>query len=143
MAADSTSDSPGPNGVVGNADQGTRVLIVDDDPAGLEMLAVALLDSGFTVRTAASAAEALAEARRVPPSLVLVDVMMPEMDGFELCAVLKADPRLGQVPVVLMSAAGGDPVVQERGANVGPAGYLGKPIDLLRLVEVLRQLSTE
>ena len=60
------------------------------------MLAVALLDSGFTVRTAASAAEALAEARKRPPSLVLTDIAMPEMDGFQLCAAFRGDPGLGR-----------------------------------------------
>src|SRR3954470_1983790 len=73
----------------------TRVLVVDADVSSLEMLAVALLDSGFSVRTAASAAEALAEARKRPPSLVLTDIAMPEMDGIQLCAELRGDPSLG------------------------------------------------
>ena len=84
------------------------VLIVDDDPLNLEILAVALLDNGFSVRTADSADEALAEARRLPPSLILADVMMPIVDGFELCAAVKQDPQLGSIPVVLISAAVGD-----------------------------------
>jgi CheY-like chemotaxis protein len=120
---------------------GTRVLIVDDDPVSLEMLAVALLDSGFTVRTAANAFEALAEARRLPPSLVLSDVMMPDMDGFELCAALKEDPGLDKVPVVLLTAAYGDQADYERGASVGAADYLTKPVDLTDLIRVLRRLS--
>jgi two-component system cell cycle response regulator len=148
MAGYSSGDNQGANGVMGGAEAtpppgGTRVLIVDDDPAGLEMLAVALLDSGFTVRTAASATEALAEARRVPPSLILADVRMPDMDGFQLCATLKEDPELGQIPVVLMSATDGDSADRQRGADVGAAGYLTKPIDLPGLVKVLRHLSTE
>src|SRR3954470_19520775 len=85
----------------------TRVLVVDADVSSLEMLAVALLDSGFAVRTAASAAEALDEARRRPPALVLSDVAIPGMDGFQLCAALRGDPDLGGVPVVLLS--GGQP----------------------------------
>jgi CheY-like chemotaxis protein len=119
----------------------TRVLIVDDDPTSLEILAVALLDSGFTVRTAANAFEALVEARRVRPSLILADVMMPEMDGFQLCAAIKRDPDLGKVPVVLLSAAYGDRRDLERGASVGAADYLSKPVDLPGLVRVLRRLS--
>jgi CheY-like chemotaxis protein len=119
----------------------TRVLVVDDDPDSLEWLAMALLDSGFAVRTAASGPEALDEARRLPPALVLSDVMMPEMDGFELCAALKQDPRLRAVPVVLLSAGYGDPVDLERGANVGAADYLTKPVELDGLVDALRRLA--
>ena len=118
-----------------------RVLIVDDDPMNLEMLAVALLDNGFAVRTADSGAEALAEARRLPPALVLADVMMPDMDGFQLCATLKRDPELGAVPVVLLSAAAGDSADRQRGAEVGAADYLAKPVDLSGLVRVLRRLA--
>src|SRR6266542_1600825 len=85
----------------------TRVLVVDADARSLEMLAVALLDSGFAVRTAASAAEALAEARKRPPALILSDVAIPGMDGFQLCAALRGDPDLGSVRVVLLSGGPG------------------------------------
>ncbi len=127
--------------MAGAPDGETRVLIVDDDPSSLEILAVALLECGFAVRTAANAPEAIAEARRLRPSLVLADVMMPEMDGFELCATLKQDPQLGGVPVVLLSAAIGDRRDRERSTSVGAADYLSKPIDLDGLVEVLRRLA--
>ena len=120
---------------------GTRVLVVDDDPMSLEVLAVALLEHGFSVRTAASATEALAEARRLPPALVLADVLMPGIDGFQLCAALKDDPQLSAVPVVLLSADDGGPRDRERGASVGAADYLTKPIDLLGLVQVVRRLA--
>jgi CheY-like chemotaxis protein len=123
----------------------TRVLVVDADARSLEMLAVALLDSGFAVRTAASAAEALAEARKRPPALILSDVAIPGMDGFQLCAALRGDPELGSVPVVLLSGGPGggqaDRGLRERGATAGASDYLTKPIDLPRLVQVVRRLS--
>jgi CheY-like chemotaxis protein len=119
----------------------TRVLVVDADTRSLEMLAVALLDSGFTVRTAASAAEALAEARKRPPALVLSDIAIPGMDGFQLCAALRGDPELGNVPVVLLTGGQADRGLRERGATAGAADYLTKPIDLPRLVQVVRRLS--
>lgn len=119
----------------------TRVLIVDDDPTSLEILAFALMESGFAVRTAASASEALDEARRLPPSLVLVDTTIREMDGFELCAALKRDPRLAAVPVVLLSADFADRAGLERSASVGAADYLTKPVDLAGLIQVLRRLA--
>jgi CheY-like chemotaxis protein len=119
----------------------TRVLVVDADARSLEMLAVALLDSGFTVRTAASAAEALAEARKRPPSLVLTDVAIPGMDGFQLCAAFRDDPGLGKVPVVLLAGGQAGPRVRERGTMAGASDCLTKPVDLPRLVQVIRGLS--
>lgn len=121
---------------------GARVLVVDDDPLNLEVLAEVLFDRGFNVRTAANAAEALAEAHRRRPALVLADVAMPGMDGVELCAAIKRDPRLGNVPVVLLSADGGDPRERARGADAGAAEYLSKPVDLEGLLRVVRRLST-
>ena len=120
---------------------GGRVLIVDDDRGSLELLAVALLESGFTIRTADSAREALLEARRLPPSLILLDVMMPEIDGFQLCATLKEDPRLSGIPVVLISATGADRHFRERSSSVGAADYLTKPVDLPSLVHTVRRLA--
>lgn len=104
------------------------------------MLAVALLESGFTVRTAASAPEALAEARKRPPSLVLSDVAIPGMDGLQLCAAFRGDPQLGTVPIVLLAGGQLDPRLRERSSVAGASDYLTKPVDLPRLVRVLRRL---
>jgi two-component system, sensor histidine kinase and response regulator len=119
----------------------TRVLVVDADASSLETLAVALLDSGFAVRTAASGAEALAEARKRPPSLVLTEIAMPGMDGIQLCAAFRGDPGLGDVPIVLLTGGQTDPRLRERVATAGASDYLTKPIDLPRLVQVIRGLS--
>lgn len=119
----------------------TRVLVVDADARSLEMLAVALLDSGFAVRTAASATEALAEARKRPPALVLSDIAIPGMDGIQLCAAFRRDPQFGNVPVVLLAGGPADPRLRERGASAGASDYLTKPVDLPHLVRVLRRLA--
>lgn len=105
------------------------------------MLAVALLDSGFAVRTAASAAEALVEARRRTPSLVLADALMPGVDGFQLCAAFRGDPGLGRVPVVLLAASQPDARFREMGQTAGATDFLTKPVDLPRLIQVIRGLS--
>lgn len=126
---------------MGPSGQETRVLVVDADARSLEMLAVALLDSGFAVRTAASAMEALAEARKRPPSLILSEIAMPGVDGFELCAAFRGDPGLGNVPIVLLAGGQTDPGLRERGATAGASDYLTKPIDLPQLVQVIRGLS--
>lgn len=127
--------------MIRDVDKGRRVLVVDADPRSLELMAVALIDSGFSVRTAASAAEALSEARRLPPSLVLSDVEMPGTDGFELCAALRREPALGAIPVVLLTNRPTGPRDRERGATVGIADYLPKPVDLPGLVRMLHRLS--
>ncbi|MCC6176765.1 MAG: response regulator [Chloroflexi bacterium] len=118
------------------------MLVVDADVRSLEGLAEALLDCGFAVRTAATAAEALAEARRRRPTLVLSDVAIPGMDGFQLCAELRRDPEIGAVPVVLLASSAADVRMRERGATAGVSDYLTRPIDLPRLIQVVRQLST-
>ena len=66
---------------------------------------------------------------------------MPEMDGIQLCAAFRRDPGLGDVPIVLLSSGQTDPRLRERGATAGASDYLTKPIDLLRLVQVIRVLS--
>jgi len=119
----------------------TRVLVVDADASSLETLAVALLDSGFAVRTAASGTEALAEARKRPPSLVLTEIAMPGMDGLQLCAAFRGEPGLDDVPIVLLAGGHADSRLRERVATVGASDYLTKPIDLPRLVQVIRGLS--
>lgn len=129
----------GPSGQQGGIE--TRVLVVDADARSLEMLAEALLDSGFAVRTAASATEALAEARKRPPSLILSDIAIPGIDGFQLCAAFRGDPGLGNVPIVLLAGGPSDPRLRERGASVGASHYLSKPVDLPRLVQVIRGLA--
>jgi CheY-like chemotaxis protein len=126
---------------MGQSGPETRILVVDADARSLEMLAVALLDSGFTVRTAASAAEALAEARKRPPSLVLSDIAIPGTDGFQLCAEFRGDPGLGSVPVVLLAGGQADLRLRERSTTVGASEYLTKPVDLPRLVQVIRRLA--
>ena len=119
----------------------TRVLVVDADASALETLAVALLDSGFAVRTAASGAEALAEARKRPPSLVLTEIAMPGMDGLQLCAAFRGEPGLANVPIVLLAGGHADLRLRERVATAGASDYLTKPIDLPRLVQVIRGLA--
>ena len=127
--------------MIGGVDTERRVLVVDADPRSLELMAVALIDSGFSVRTAASAAEAIHEARRLTPALVLSEAEMPDTDGFELCAQLRREPSLGTVPVVLLSNRPTGPRERERGVMVGISDYLPKPIDLPGLVRLLHRLS--
>ncbi|AWI54931.1 two-component system response regulator [Aquabacterium olei] len=102
------------------------VLVVDDAPANLSLLA-GLLNRLYRVKLAASGAKALEIARRDRPDLILLDVMMPEMDGYEVCRRLKADPATAGIPVLFLTAM--SQVEDEtRGFEVGAADFIHKPV---------------
>ena len=107
------------------AERAPRLLVVDDDPNIRELLTQELTEAGYVVRVATNGREAIAEVRRERPDLVVLDVMMPEMNGFDVAAVLKNDPLTMDIPIVILS------IVQdrERGIRIGVDRYLTKPID--------------
>ncbi len=116
-----------------------RALIIDDD-ADLLLLVRKTLEfmAGWEVVTAASGAAGIELARSAAPNVVLVDLMMPEMDGYEVCRRLKADPATAGVPIVLLTARR-DPD-QGRLTAVGAAGVLFKPFQPDQLARQLREL---
>ncbi len=101
------------------------VLAVDDTPANLNLL-TQLLGKHYRVQIAVSGAKALALARRRAPDIVVLDVMMPEMDGYEGCRHLKADPNTSDIPVVFLTALNG-PEDEARGFDAGGADFVAKP----------------
>ncbi|MDI1259134.1 two-component system response regulator [Aquabacterium sp.] len=102
------------------------ILVVDDAPTNLTLLA-GLLDKTYRVKLASSGAKALELAQRSPPDLVLLDLMMPGMDGYEVCQRLKQDPRTSHIPVIFLTAMQ-EPEDETRGFEVGGADYIHKPI---------------
>jgi putative two-component system response regulator len=102
------------------------VLVVDDAPANLSLLA-GLLNKSYRVKLASSGAKALDLARRGQPDLILLDVMMPEMDGYEVCRRLKADPVTARIPVLFLTAMS-QPEDEAKGFDVGAADFIQKPI---------------
>ena len=105
-----------------------RILAIDDTPANLITLGAALTGD-YEVQFACNGQEGLDLARKSPPDLFLLDIMMPGMDGYEVCRQLKADPRLSAIPVIFITA------MSESGAEassleLGAADYLAKPIDI-------------
>lgn len=102
------------------------VLVVDDTPANLSLLA-GLLQSEYRVQLANNGHKALALAQAEPPDLVLLDVMMPGLDGYEVCRRLKADPRLARVPVLFLTARVGLED-EQHGLALGAADFIHKPI---------------
>ncbi|MCX7162001.1 MAG: ATP-binding protein [Rhodocyclales bacterium] len=110
-----------------------RILAIDDHPANLYTLGAALGDD-FALQIVTSGAAGLALALEIAPDLILLDVMMPEMDGYETCRRLKAEPRLCSIPVVFITALG-DTAAESAGLALGAADYMTKPIN----VDIARQ----
>jgi putative two-component system response regulator len=104
-----------------------RLLVVDDTPANLTLLAN-LLNRSYRVQLATSGAKALEIAGRHPPDLIVLDVMMPELDGYQVCQRLKADPRTRHVPVLFLTALS-RPEDESRGFAVGGADFIHKPFN--------------
>jgi CheY-like chemotaxis protein len=102
------------------------VLVVDDLPTNLDV-AIGLLGSeALDVRAALSGEEALELARELEPDLILLDVMMPGLSGFDVCRRLKCDPQLAHIPVIFLSALGDD-AQTEQGYALGAKDYIQKP----------------
>ena len=115
------------------------VLVVDDEYDIINTLEMVLSMEGYLVRTAFHGREALEllGATTTLPDIVLVDAMMPVMDGYRFIEALRADPRTHALPVILMSAAQPDPVEQGRGTW---NAFVRKPFDLARLLSLLERL---
>ncbi len=107
--------------------QGT-LLIVDDEPGGREALEGLLLNQGYRLNFASGGAEALAATRELRPDLVLLDVMMPGMDGFEVCRQLRSDPLTAEIPVLLVTALD-DRETRLEGISAGADDFISKPYD--------------
>jgi two-component system, cell cycle response regulator len=117
-----------------------RVLVVDDLPANAKLLEARLTAEYFDVVTATSGAEALAICERAQCDIVLLDVMMPEMDGFEVCRRLKAGPKTHHIPVVMVTALN-QPSDRVRGLEAGADDFLTKPVSDIALVARVRSLT--
>ena len=116
-----------------------RILVADDDPVILRLLQVNFRLEGYEVETASHGEDALARAREFAPDLILLDVMMPGVDGWEVCRRLKADPATSAIPVIFLSARAQDED-RKRGHTLGVTEYVTKPFDPGRLVQTVRRV---
>ncbi len=121
---------------------GEPILIVDDNPANLKLARVLLTREGYEARTAGGADEALEAMRSFHPRLILMDLQMPGMDGFELTRRLKADPATGDIIIVALTAYAMK-ADEERARAAGCDAYMSKPIDTRSLAALVARLLAE
>ena len=117
----------------------SRILIVDDQRDLAGMMADMLGDAGYDTRIADNGHDALADIQADPPDLLVLDVNMPGLDGFEVATMLKADPSTATIPIIMVSAQDG------RGSRLiglesGAEDYLSKPVDQAELIAKIRNL---
>lgn len=124
----------GENRAVEAADNKATILVVDDNTDNVEILRAFLESRGFTIAEARDGRTALSRMEEVKPDLVLLDVMMPGMDGWEVCRVIKQHPQLGDTKVVMVTAKGGFEDKFE-GLRSGADDYVVKPVDFKELME--------
>ncbi|MBE9117927.1 response regulator [Lusitaniella coriacea LEGE 07157] len=116
-----------------------EILVIDDTPANLDLLAHILSEQGYKVRVAPNGKLALQSAKAIPPHLILLDIMMPEMDGYAVCEALKADEKTRDIPVIFLSALD-NATDKMKAFQVGGADYISKPFEV---IEVLARIENQ
>jgi CheY-like chemotaxis protein len=118
-----------------------RVLVADDDPIILRLLEVNLGLEDFVVETASRGEDAIRQAQELRPDVIILDVMMPGMSGYDVAEQLRQDPDTAGIPVVFLSARAQEED-RKRGHALGVAAYVTKPFDPGELVDIVRRLAT-
>ncbi|HWX20872.1 MAG TPA: response regulator [Candidatus Binatia bacterium] len=110
-----------------------KILVVEDDAELVELLRFNLKAAGFSVGTAADGIEALKKARSLLPDLILLDLMLPELDGFAVCEILRRDSALASVPIIMVTALSSQ-LARLSGLEAGANEYITKPFSLKQLL---------
>jgi len=119
-----------------------RILIVDDEPGMIEILEINLAHEGYDVKGVLNGPEALLQARADPPALIILDVMMPGMNGWQVLEQLQADPRTAEIPVVMLTVmAQNEDVV--KGLEKGAVEYITKPFHIRAVTETIKLVLTK
>ncbi len=117
----------------------TKILVVDDEPDALELIEVNLKGAGFDVLSAANGRQALEKARATQPALVLLDVMLPEVDGWEVCKSLRRDPKTAALPIIMLTARAAE-IDRIVGLELGADDYITKPFSPRELILRIKNL---
>jgi DNA-binding response OmpR family regulator len=117
-----------------------KILVVEDDLEQSELLCFNLKKAGFAIGTAADGIQALKKARSLSPDLILLDLMLPEMDGFAVCEILRRHPATASVPIIMLTALSSE-LARINGLALGANDYITKPFNLKDLIERVRRVS--
>jgi len=117
----------------------SQILVVDDDPMILRALEHILVREGYEVLTATNGLEGLRMAQEKTPDLIILDVMLPGLDGFEVCYRLHHGLKTGKIPILMLSAKG-QAIDQETGRKFGAFTYLVKPVNRVELLDTIQKL---
>lgn len=116
-----------------------KILVVDDENAIREMVKMRLEANNYEVISATDGQEALEKAHKENPDLIILDLMLPKIDGYRVCGLLKADARHSNIPIIMFSARAQD-TDKKLGAEVGANAYVTKPFDSKVLLEKIEEL---
>lgn len=116
-----------------------KILVIEDDPATLRLIDYSLRHEGYQVLTASNGLEGIRKAHNEAPDLIILDVMLPGMDGFEICHSLRSEPDTAQLPILMFSAKAQE-IDKNTGLKVGADDYLAKPADPSEIVSRVESL---
>ncbi|OGC05222.1 two-component system response regulator [candidate division WOR-1 bacterium RIFOXYA12_FULL_43_27] len=116
-----------------------KILLVDDEPELVEMVKMRLAANGFEVITAGDGVEGLEKARSEKPDLIILDLMLPKMNGYEVCRLLKFEEKTGKIPIILFSARAQESD-KATGKDVGADAYIVKPFEPQALIAKINEL---
>lgn len=119
-----------------------KILVVEDDPATLRLVDYTLRHEGYQVLTASNGLEGIRKAHNEAPDLIILDVMLPGMDGFEICHSLRSEPDTAQLPILMFSAKAQE-IDKDTGLKVGADDYLAKPADPSEIVSRVGKLLAQ
>jgi DNA-binding response OmpR family regulator len=119
-----------------------RILVVDDEPDTIELISFNLRNAGYEIVTAEDGAEALKKARASAPELIILDLMLPEIDGLELCKLLRGDPVTTKIPILMLTAKAAE-VDRILGLELGAKDYVTKPFSPRELILRVRNLLAQ
>jgi DNA-binding response OmpR family regulator len=125
--------------MVSKAHVRSKILVVDDEPEAVELVEFNLKQASFAVMTAADGAEALQKARATPPDLIVLDLMLPEISGLEVCKMLRRDAATATIPIIMLTAKAAE-IYRVLGLDLGADDYITKPFSPRELVLRIQKL---
>jgi DNA-binding response OmpR family regulator len=125
--------------MVSNSHVRSKILVVDDEPEAVELVEFNLKQAGFSVTSAADGAEALTKARMTPPDLIVLDLMLPEINGLEVCKMLRRDAATAALPIIMLTAKAAE-IDRVLGLELGADDYITKPFSPRELVLRIQKL---